>query len=159
MPHDSKPFTILLAVNAHAHALVKSLQNSNLVTVQWLVKLHIHTTLSFLAVSRGPNTDLSSGWSSCVVLLDKHSNSMSYIAAVSASVISKWHFALSKGASTLCRAVECNTLQLCRVAKVARHMPPMRSHPHERRIFCRPSGYQNCVTRSANLVSFFSQTG
>ncbi len=29
------------------------------------------------------------------------------------------------GASTLCHAAECNTLQLCRVAKVARHVPPM----------------------------------
>ncbi len=65
-----------------------------------------------------------------------------------------------KGASTLCRAAECNTLQLCCVAKVARHMPPMWSHPHEKIIFCRPSsGYQNCGMRSANLVWFFSQTG
>ncbi len=38
-------------------------------------------------------------------------------------------------------------------------MPPMLSRPHEKRIFCRPSGYQNCGTRSANLVWFFSQTG
>ncbi len=65
-----------------------------------------------------------------------------------------------KDVSTLCHAAECNTLQLCRAAKVARHMPPMRSGPHEKRIFCRPSsGYQNCETRSANLVWFFSQTG
>ncbi len=61
-----------------------------------------------------------------------------------------------KGAFTLCRAAECNTLQLCRVAKVARHIPPMRSRPAWKRIFCRPSsGYQNCGTRSANLVRFF----
>ncbi len=62
----------------------------------------------------------------------------------------------SKGASTLCRAAKCNTLQLCRTAKVARHMPLMRSCPHEKRIVCRPfSGYQNCGMRSANLVWFF----
>ncbi len=67
---------------------------------------------------------------------------------------------LPKSASILCRATECNTLQLCRAAKVARHMPPMRSCPHEKIIFCRPSlGYQNCGTRSVNLVWFFSQTG
>ncbi len=60
---------------------------------------------------------------------------------------------LPVGASTLCRAVKCNTLQLCRTAKVTRHMPLMRSCPHEKRIFCRPfSGYQNCGTRSVNLV-------
>ncbi len=65
-----------------------------------------------------------------------------------------------KDASTLCRAAEYNTRQLCLVAKVARHRPPMRSHPNEKRIFYRPSsGYQNCGTRSANLVWFFSQTG
>ncbi len=39
-------------------------------------------------------------------------------------------------------------------------MPPMWSRPHEKRIFCRPSsGHQNCGTRSASLVWFFSQTG
>ncbi len=32
---------------------------------------------------------------------------------------------ITKGASTLCRMAKCNTLQLCRVAKVARHMPSM----------------------------------
>ncbi len=42
------------------------------------------------------------------------------------------HRWLLKGASTLCRATEYNTLQLCRAAKVVRHMPPMRSHPHEK---------------------------
>ncbi len=68
-------------------------------------------------------------------------------------------FSDCKGASTLCRAAECNTLQLYRMAKVARHMPPMRSRPHEKIIFCRPSSYQNCGTRLANLVWFFSQTG
>ncbi len=61
-----------------------------------------------------------------------------------------------KGASTLRRTAECNTLQLCRVAKVARHMPPMQSRPHEKRIFCRPSsGYKNCGTRPVNFVWFF----
>ncbi len=66
----------------------------------------------------------------------------------------------SKSVSTLCRAAECNTLQLCHAAKVTRHMPSMRSRPHEKRIFCRPSSrYQNCGTRSVNLVWFFSQTG
>ncbi len=35
-------------------------------------------------------------------------------------------------------------------------LPPMRSRPHEKIIFCRPSsGYQNCGTRSANLVWCF----
>ncbi len=70
------------------------------------------------------------------------------------------HTWLSKSRSTLCHAAECNTLQLCHVAKVAGHMPPMQSHPHEKRIFCRPSSsYKNCGTRSVNLVLFFSQTG
>ncbi len=35
----------------------------------------------------------------------------------------------------------------------------MRSCPHEKRIFCRPSsGYKNCGTRLVNFVRFFSQT-
>ncbi len=59
-----------------------------------------------------------------------------------------------KGASTLCRAAECNNLQLCGAAKVAR-MPPMWSRPHEKRTFCRPSGYKNCGMRHANFVWFF----
>ncbi len=69
------------------------------------------------------------------------------------------HNVQSKGASTLCHAAEYNTLQLSRMAKVARHMSIMRSRPNEKRIFCRPSsGYKNCGTRPGNVVWFFSQT-
>ncbi len=75
-------------------------------------------------------------------------------------VLTSLEHSYSKGASTLCRTAECNTLQLSHAAKVARHMPPMRSRPHEKKIFCKPSSvYKNCGTRSVNLVWFFSQTG
>ncbi len=43
----------------------------------------------------------------------------------------------SKGASTLCRTAKCNTLQLCRAAEVARHMPLMQSRPHFLQTFFR----------------------
>ncbi len=45
-----------------------------------------------------------------------------------------------KGASTLCRAAKCNTLQLCCAAKVARRMPLIWLCPHSKRIFCK--GYK-----------------
>ncbi len=61
-----------------------------------------------------------------------------------------------KGASTpLCRAAECNTLQLCCAAKVAQ-LPGICSQFDRihigKEIFGRPSGYKNCGGRPVNFV-------
>ncbi len=62
-----------------------------------------------------------------------------------------------KGASTLCRTAECNTLQLCLTAKVARHMPPMRSHPHEKKNFTDLQVTKSVEQNWQTLSDFFSQ--
>ncbi len=60
-----------------------------------------------------------------------------------------------KGVSTLRRGAKCNTMQLCHMAKVALHMPQMRSRPHEKIIFLQTFRLQKLWNETGELCLIF----
>ncbi len=60
-----------------------------------------------------------------------------------------------KGVSTICRAAECNILQLCQLAKVARHTLLMRSRLHEKRILQTFFSLQKLWNETSELCLIF----